>query len=106
MAVANKFSKFCSLHIQQGLFTGMSNLKMIAKDKCVEMAIFFFLYNIYYICEQSVKYCHLQNHYVRLQTQLQIHNAKIECFETVMLYHLYLKCLLKYHVDQVEASSK
>ena len=25
--------KFCSLHIQQGLFTGMSNLKMIAKDK-------------------------------------------------------------------------
>ena len=37
---------------------------------------------------------------------LQIHNAKIECFETVMHYHLYLKCLLKYHVDQVEASSK
>ena len=32
MAVANKFSKFCSLNIQQGLFTGMSNLKMIAKD--------------------------------------------------------------------------
>ena len=25
--------KFCSLHIQQGLFTGMFNLKMIAKDK-------------------------------------------------------------------------
>ena len=48
-----------------------------------------------------------QNHYVRLQAQLQIHNAKIECFETVMHnYHLYLKCLLKYHVDQVEASSK
>ena len=35
-----------------------------------------------------------------------IQNAKIECFETVMHYHLYLKCLLKYHVDQVEASSK
>ena len=29
----NKFLKICSLHIQQGLFTGMSNLKMIAKDK-------------------------------------------------------------------------
>ena len=41
MEVANKFSKFCSLHIQQGLFTGMSNLKMIAKDKRVEMTIFF-----------------------------------------------------------------
>ena len=38
--------------------------------------------------------------------QLQIHNAKIKCFETVMHYHLYLSCLLKYHVDQVEASSK
>ena len=53
MAVANKFSKFCSLHIQQGLFTGMSNLKMIAKDKCVEMTIFFFLFITYTIFVSS-----------------------------------------------------
>ena len=48
--------KICRLHIQQGLFTGMSNLKMIAKDLNVirvEMTIFLFSFITYTIFVSS-----------------------------------------------------